>query len=241
MTVATPLRLGVTRRDRPLEAVAVAEARVLEHELTHRLGPVTLDLRVDGGRLGPWRPLHLPGDRVDAEIDPDAIWGGDLPPLTAVFARTVDPDAADVRRRMLTHLGALPIDVLDAAALERATELPLRPTDLWLLVNGARAVTVDDVAIAAMAGPDADAVRRLDAALDALAEQLRQLPDPSERTTSHVARLTATITALEGELAEARSAADRDRVEALHRIDELVAENRVLRERLQRAELGSRS
>jgi hypothetical protein len=237
VTDAAPPRLRITRPDRPREVVAVAEARVLAHELTRRLGPLTLDLRVHGEPVGPWLPVEHAGP-ADAALDLAALQGHGMPPLTALLARTIDPEAADVRRRMLGHLGLLPIVELDDTALADAGRLPLRPTDLWLLASSAERVSAGDPSVAALAHVDDDAVARLDAAFDAVADRLREAAAVDEATTDHSARLAARVRELGAALAEARREADRERVEALQLIEELTAEQRVLRERLERAELG---
>ena len=232
-------RVGVLRHDRPLDVVAHAEARVIGHELTRRLGELTLDLRIDGDAVGPWRPVaHASWPTgVEVVIDLDELVPGDVAPLTALYARTVDPDAADVRRRMLVHLGSLPIGRFDDAALAAATQLPIRPTDLWLLVTGADHVELDDIAVRALVGAPADAVTAIDTRLDELAERVRSNPAIRDATAARLAALAAQVDTLERDLDAARSDARREQLEALHRIEELVAERSRLVERLERAEL----
>lgn len=242
MDDVTPPRIGVLRHDRPSAVVAHAEARVIGHELTRRLGALTLDLRVDGETIGPWRPVEhaaWPGG-VDVAIDLDEIVADVGTPLTALFARTVDPEAADVRRRMLIHLGSLPVGRFDDAALAAATRIPLRPTDLWLLVTGADHVEVDDQAVRALAGAPLETLAAVDARFDALADRLRSTASVDDAATARLAALTARVGELERELEAARSDAARERLEAVHRLDELVAEQRRLVDRLDRAELAGR-
>lgn len=238
------MRIGFRRPVRPSgpasSAVASAEARILETELRRRLGSsVLLDLRVDGTTLGPWQPTaHAawPG-AVDHVVASDEFWDGSLPPLTTLFARTVESDAADVRRRMLHHLELLPLERLDAGALTAWNGAPLRATDLWLIVTEAGAVDVDDRDIDGFAAPPGGAdATRLDAAFD--------------RLTAHL-QTTVGIATLDQRLldAEAAAAAGRIRIdelsdqlrrverEAVERIDELSARLAVLDERAERSEI----
>ena len=58
MTDQAAPRIGVVRPAGGHPVAAAAEARVVRHELERRLGPVTLDLRVDGDDpIGPWEAL----------------------------------------------------------------------------------------------------------------------------------------------------------------------------------------
>lgn len=231
---ATTVRIGVLRaatasRD---PAVASAEARVVRHELERRLGAVSLDLRTEGGPLAPWLPSEhaaWPGD-VDATIDLTPVTGPDRPRLLSAFARTVDPTAADIRRRMLAHLGLLPVDTLDDAELDRRLPTPRRPTDLWLLLTAADGTDLSDPHLAALRG-DPDEVAELDAWFD---ECAAGLPVDTAQTVTH---LTARVRELEAALADAQSDAARSERLALDRLDELHAEHDVLRERLARTAL----
>ena len=235
----TSPRVGVLRHDRPLDVVARAEARVVGHELSRRIGALTLDLRIDGDAVGPWHPVSHAAwpSGVEMVVDLDELVSGGITPLTALFARTVDPEAADVRRRMLVHLGSLPVDRFDDAALAAAVELPLRPTDLWLLVTGAGHVEVEDPAVRALAGAPAEALNALDEHFDVLADRLRATAGIGGAAAAQMAVLAARVGELEMELEAARSDARRERLEALHRLDELLAERRRLVDRLERAEL----
>ena len=70
-----PPRFGVLRSERGLPVIASAEARVIRGELERRLGPIMLDLRIDGDQLADWLPIaHAawPVD-VDAIIDSDQL------------------------------------------------------------------------------------------------------------------------------------------------------------------------
>lgn len=227
-----PIAVGVVRPARPAGPIAEAEARVIRAELARRLGPVTCDLRVDGPPVGPWSSRATaawPAD-IDVEIDPAGLWNDDLPPLSALFGRTVDPTAADVRRRMLEHLGIGGSPVADEM-LDH--EVPWRPTDLWLLVRHdgvAEGASPDLVALAD--GPAMASA--LDAAFDEVATEIRgRLTD--DRAAAEAVRLRARVTELERQLADARSDADRRAAEAARVIDELRSENSVLLEREQRA------
>ncbi len=235
--IVQPLLLGVLRPSRPTHVVAVAEARVIRTELERRLGPLTLDLRIDGASIGGWQSVAnaaWPGS-VDAVVDASILWNSALPPLTTLFARTVEPTAAEVRRRMLAHLGVIPDAPfeLDDDRLAALSELPLRPTDLWLIAGSARAITVDDDTISAFAAPvDSDGHHLLDAAFDAVAASLSEQPTTGttlERLTASTATLTRRVSELDSELIRS----ERDTAELL---DQLRTENRVLRERLERAE-----
>lgn len=234
MTEPDPIRVGVVRPDRPALPIAEAEARVIRSELTRRLGTVVCDLRIDGAPLGEWTTRATaawPAD-IDVEIDPDSLWGNGLPPLTALFGRTVDPTAADVRGRMLEHLGLggrpLDDDVLDG-------DIPWRPTDLWLL---ARRDGVAPGASPELASFDADdgTVEMLDTAFDVLTAAIRAQV-PAERAVNEIARLRARVSELEAEVGDAGSDADRREADAVRMIDDLKAENAILVERELRASI----
>jgi hypothetical protein len=238
--VARPIRLGILRPDRPAAVVALAETRVLSTELERRLGPVVLDPRVAGDPIGGWQPIaHAawPVD-IDAELDATLIWGDDLPPLTTLFGRTVEPAAAEVRRRMLHHLGMLPVEIFDQPALDALAVLPLRPTDVWLITCAAEHVELDDPEIAAFApAAGAEAGAELDAAFDRLAGAV---PAASPGRAEHeLARARAAEAMWHDRAADLRSELDRAGVEAAARLDRLAAENRVLRERIERLQLES--
>jgi hypothetical protein len=232
-------RFGVLRPERSHPAIAMAEARVLFTELGRRLGPVELDLRIDGEPLADWQPIanaSWPAD-IDTSIDPDLLWGPDLPPLTALFGRTVDPTAASVRRRMLRHLGVIPDGPfdLDADLFDRLDALPIRPTDLWLIAGEARSVIHPDPALCAFVAPsDGTEHAQLDQAFDRAVDGLVD--------TGHndhvIARLSAQVDALGNELETVRSELLRTQRESTDRLDELTALNSSLSERLERAELG---
>lgn len=232
-------RFGVLRPERSHPAIATAEARVLFTELGRRLGPVELDLRIDGDPLAAWQPIanaSWPAD-IDISIDPDLLWGPDLPPLTALFGRTVEPTAASVRRRMLRHLGVIPDGPfdLDADLFDRLDALPMRPTDLWLIAGEARAVVHPDPAVCAfVTASDGAEHTQLDQAFDQIVDGL---VDP-ERNDRVITRLTAQVDALGDELETARSQLLRTQRESADRLDELTALNSSLSERLERAELG---
>ena len=238
MMLAQPLRLGVLRPTRPTHVVAVAEARVIRSELERRLGPLTLDLRIAGVSIGGWQSVanaSWPGS-VDVVVDASMLWNSALPPLTTLFARTVEPTAAEVRHRMLAHLGAIPDATfeLDDERLATLSELPLRPTDLWLIACAAAGVNVDDPNIRAFGTTvDSDGHHLLDTAFDAVAASLSEQPTTGttlERLTASTATLTRRVAELDSELMRG----ERDAAELL---DQLRAENGVLRERLERAEL----
>ena len=232
-------RFGVLKPERSLDVVAVAEARVISNELERRLGPITLDLRIVGDPLAGWHSIgqaSWPAD-VDAVIDADLLWQPGLPPLTALFGRTLDSGAAAVRRRMLRHLGLIPdapFD-LDGERLDRLTELPLRPTDLWLIADEARSVTHPDPAIGSFAAQPGGAEQvQLDAAFERVVEALGDIG----RRDDTIVRLSAQVEHLTAELSELRSELARSEREAHDRVDQLAAVNTALRERLERAELA---
>ncbi|NNE13165.1 MAG: hypothetical protein HKN41_13075, partial [Ilumatobacter sp.] len=140
--------VGLLRPDRPRRVVAEAEARVIATELERRLGELALDLRVSGEAIGPWRSAATaawPGD-VDVFVDDGALWADGAPALTALFGRTVDDGAAEVRARMLRHLGVVPSTpfVLDRERLEALDAWHVSPTDLWLVAAAADAVETGD-------------------------------------------------------------------------------------------------
>jgi hypothetical protein len=233
MSATTP-RIGVLRPSTASHdpVVALAEARIVRHELTRRLGEVSIDFRNEGAVFAPWLPVEhgaWPSD-VDATIDLTPVTGPEGPRLLSVFARTVDPTAADVRRRMLTHLGVLPVDLLDDAELQRRLPTPQRPTDVWLLVNAADRTDLSDPRVGALRG-DARESAAIDVWYD---ECVAGLPVD---ITPTVIRLTARIDELEVALADAQSEAARSERLALERLDELQTAYDVLRERLVRTEL----
>ncbi|MEJ7800571.1 MAG: hypothetical protein WKF60_08635 [Ilumatobacter sp.] len=227
------IRIGVRRPDRPLAVIAEAEARVVEHELFRRLGDLTVDLRVDGDPLGRWMPTvnaAWPAD-VDIVIETATIWQDDLPPLTILFGRTVHPDAAAVRRRMLHHLGLMPEQpfVLDGPLFDELVVRRVRPTDLWLVAETATSIDVEIPAVRALArSEDTD---RLDRAFD---EAVRGLETHREET---VARLRAERDEARSIAAERAADAARTCTELADRLDALETENDVLHERLERAGL----
>lgn len=232
-----PVRVGVRRADDAPDDVvlAIIEARVVRAELERRLGPLSIDLRTDGPQIGPWQPLghaSWPGS-VDLTIDL-----ADAPqcPLSALFVRTVDPTAADVRRRMLTHLSVLPgPGVVTDDAVRDLLPAPARPTDVWLVVEAAGAVS-DDSIYAPLLGVDAEQVTELDRWFDTCAAQL-----PAERSDAEVARLIARVNDLTRQLAELDSSARRAERDAVDHIDDLVAELTITRERLTRSALDAPS
>lgn len=236
------MRIGIRRSVRPVDlaadAVAAAEARVLDTELRRRLGSsVVLDLRIDGTDLGAWQSAaHAawPG-AVDHVVGSDEFWDGSLPPLTTLFARTVDADAADVRRRMLHHLELLPLDRLDAGALEAWNGAPLRATDLWLIATGAGSVDVDVRDILGFTAPPGGAdAARLDVVLDDLAAHLLA---SVEIATLDQRRRDAEAVAAAGRarIDELSDELRRTQREAVERIDELSARLAVLDERAERS------
>lgn len=226
------LRLGVERADRPLEIVATTEARVIRHELTRRLADVTVDLRIAGTRLGPWLPLEhaaWPAE-IDHRLDVSDLWGDGQPPLATLFARTVHPDAADVRRRMLRHLGVIPhgeftLDDEFLAGLPHGTP---RPLDLWLIAGAASSIEAG--------AADGFARRDVDhAGLDTVFDALVASVDADHAPT--IARLTAERDASRLDADGAADSLRRVQADIVDRLDALQAENDVLRERLERAEL----
>lgn len=237
------LVVGVLRPDRPRRVVAEAEARVVAAELARRLGEVTVDLRVEGAPIGPWRSAETaawPRD-VDATVDAAAIWTASTPALTALFGRTVDDVAAEVRTRMLRHLGVLPDEAftLDEECLRALEEWHVSPTDLWLVANAAAIADSGDVAVDALARPagTGDAgTAALDAAFDAVADAVRQgAGDASPET---IPRLVTERDAARTAAAAAHDELRRTRAELADRLDQLSAENAALRERLERTRLG---
>jgi hypothetical protein len=232
------VRLGLVRpsgaASRPV--VAEIEARVLRHELGRRLGTVVLDLRTDGPAIGPWQPLANAGwpATIDARIDADALWSEPVG-LTALAGRTVDPAIVDVRRRMLVHLGIIPVEPqpLDAARLAALDSLLLRPLDLWLIASEASEVDTGEAAVDALTVPPGDAaVARLDGILDEIAAGLTDVTG-----TATVAALADEVAALRARVAELEDEAVRTMVETNARLDELAHERAVLLDRAERDRL----
>lgn len=232
------LRLGVVRAAGASTdpTVAEMEARVVRAELERRLGPVTLDLRTEGPTTGPWLPREhaaWPSD-VDATIELGGL-GDDAGHLVALFARTVDPLAADVRGRMLDHLGVLPVDTtLTDELLAELLPAPARPTDLWLVVRAASDLATGEPAhrmLRADADRDGDRAEALDRWFD---DTVAALPVDVAPT---IGRLRAEVDELRARLDTARDAARRAERAATEQIEHLTAERDSLRERLDRAQL----
>lgn len=230
------LRLGVVRAPDAAADVTLAtiDARVVRAELERRLGPVTLDLRTAGTPAGPWMPIDhaaWPSD-VDATIDLADLDGASHE-LAALFGRTVEPSAADVRRRMLEHLSILPIgdEPLTDDRLDALLPPPARPTDLWLVVRDASSITTTEPAHTLLrTAPTYDVIARLDRWFDAIAADL-------DRTETTIARLRAEVIELRARLADAEDALMRSERLALDRLSVLETERASLRERLERANL----
>jgi hypothetical protein len=232
-----PVRIGIVRADRPPPLLAEIDARVISHELSRRLGPVSCDLRVVGDPIGQWSSRSTaawPAD-VDAIIDLADHLAADQH-LSAMFGRTVDAHAAEIRARMLAHLaieGPLTDDVLDATT-------PWRPTDVWIIAREHGVDAGADPALVALADGGEDRQPALDAMFDQITSQLAEGAGANrhETTESHqVARLLATTSDLEDRLERQADEARRDAADAAARIDELTAELSVVRERQQRTDL----
>jgi hypothetical protein len=230
------LRIGVLRPSTasPDPAVALAEARIVRHELTRRLGEVSIDFRTEGSVVAPWMPAEhsaWPSD-VDATLDLSPVAGPDGPHLLSVVARSVDPTAADVRRRTLTPLGVLTLGELDDDDLNERLPTPRRPTDIWLLVTAADHTDLSDPHLGSLRG-DAEEAAAIDAWFEECVHGL------AVDTAPTVARLSARVAELETALAGAQSDAARSERLALERLDELQTECDLLRERLTRTELDA--
>jgi len=232
-----PIRVGVRRAGDAHDHVVLAtvEARVVRTEVERRLGAVSIDLRTDGPPIGPWHPLDhgaWPGS-IDLTIDL-----ADAPhPLATLFARTIDPAAAAVRRRMLAHLSVLPgAGPISDDAVAGLLPAPAQPTDVWLVVEAAGALADDDSIYAPLIDADDDLVAELDQWFDTCASEL-----PAERRDAEIARLLAQVADLTRRLAEADSDARRSERDAAEHIDDLVAELAITRERLTRSTLDAPS
>jgi hypothetical protein len=233
------LRFGVVRPGGCLEVVATAEARIVRHELERRLGVVTLDLRVDGDDIGPWKSLATaswPTD-VDHVIDQHQLWGDATPALTTLFGRTLESSAIGVRRRMLNHLGLLPSSdaVVDDDWLA-GIDLPIRPTDFWIMVNAAGSVNFGDRALTSFrtSKDHADEIL-LDPIFDQIAEN-RTVNDPAS-SARLIQRLTAERDELRQRVAGNQSDILRAAIEDADALDHARAEIGVLVDRLARAEI----
>jgi hypothetical protein len=228
------IRLGVLRPDDTSTDLTVATmvARVVRAEFERRIGPVTLDLRTAGRAVGPWLPRDhaaWPSD-VDAQIDLADIDGAP-DDLVALFGRTIEPTAAEVRERMLRFLLPLDHDTLTDDLLAELLPAPARPTDVWLVVRGAATVATSEPALELLRlEPGNDVVIRLDRWFDAVARDLER-PDTAE------ARLRAEVAELRSRLAEAENAMVRTERLALDRLTDLETERASLRERLERVTL----
>ena len=216
-------RIGVLRPAGAVHPVAaLAEARVVRHELGRRLGPLTVDLRVAGDAVGPWAPLRHADwpSGVDAVIEPGELFGDDVPPLTVLFARTVEPPAADVRRRMLHHLGLLTGDRFDDAALADLDRMSPTPTDLWLIVTAADEVATGDRVIAGLAGTERDAA---DAAFDRVVDRLTASGPIAAARDRAVTRLAGEVDQLRAEVRALREELARERADQIADVDDLGA------------------
>lgn len=227
MSDPAPPRIGVLR-PAPLNTVAAeAEARVIRHELERRVGPVALDLRIAHFEpIGPWQPVTHASwpSSIDVLVTGDDLFGDDAPPLTALFARTVEPDAAAVRRRMLVHLGIVTEGVFDDAALAALDAMTPTATDLWLLVGAADEVTASDRSVAGLAETSADAVAALDQMFDGVAERLRANDAVADSAERALDRTAAERDALRDEVASLRLELERQRAEFADAIDAAAAD-----------------
>ncbi len=232
-----PLRLGVVRAANASPDVTVAEmeARVVRAELERRLGAVTFDLRTDGPTTGPWLPrAHAawPAD-IDAMIELDDL-GDRAGHLVALFGRTVEPVAADVRSRMLHHLEVLPLGdtVLTDDLLDDLLPSPARPTDVWLVVRSASNLATSEPAHQLLrADADGGDTGALDHWFDDVVAGL-----PTD-TTATVSRLRTEVDELRARLDAALDELTRSEREALERVEDLTTDRDSLRERLDRAQL----
>jgi hypothetical protein len=112
--------------------------------------------------------------------------------LAALVPGMLDPVAVDVRRRMLVHLGIVPVGdfVLDDELLSSAVErLPLRAIDLHVLVSSASTITCRDLALHELRG-DASTIAGA-ALLDDWADAV--LGAVPERRDARLASLTAEV------------------------------------------------
>mgnify|MGYP002632480941 CR=1 FL=1 len=241
------LRIGIIRPASASEdrTIAEAESRVVRNELERRLGLVGLDLRNDGPGIGAWLPLATAAwpDSIDIMLESADLWSDDRPPLTALFGRTVAPEAAEVRARMLEHLGVLPVEPapLDADRLAVLRSFALRPTDLWLVAQHATEVNVDEPAVSAFAeSPGSHACEVLATAFDTLAEAVRSSHPERERSSAQqISRLIAERGDLHRQVTQLDLDRQRLTSEANDAIAQLRAELRVMSDRLERAELES--
>lgn len=110
------------------------------------------------------------GDEVGPSID--SLLDG----VPALFGRTVHSRAADVRRRMLDHLGVTPIGRLDADIVADLERLHLTASDWHLIVASATTIGDIDPDLAAFIADPAEADAHLTELVDAIAA------DPNART-----------------------------------------------------------
>ena len=217
-----PPRIGVLRPTALHRVAAEAEARVIRHELERRVGPVSLDLRIAHFEpVGPWLPVTHASwpSSIDVLVTGDDLFGDHAPPLTALFARTVEPEAAAVRRRMLVHLGVAAEGAFDDGTLTALDEMTPTPTDLWLLVGAADDVSVSDDSVAGLGETSADAVATLDDLFDGVAERLRANESVAASIDRALDRTIAERDALRAEVAGLRREIERQRAEFADAID----------------------
>lgn len=236
--MTTSPRLGIVRPDRPVRWLADAEGRVLDAELSRRLGPVSLDLRVDGPPVGRWGSLdHAAWPRdVAAVIDVGALYGEGVPPLTTLFGRTVEPAAAEVRRRMLIHLGIIPDTEyqLDDSTLAPLGAPSLTATDMWLLARSATRIAIDDPAIVALVSATSGPSQ---ITLDHLFDRIAADVSPDIDAPATIAALTAECDDLRHDLDELQARLVYEQRQAADLGDDLRAQIEILRDRLDRAEI----
>jgi hypothetical protein len=236
-------RLGVVRPSQVLSVIAAAEARVLSLELSRRLGSIRLDLRIAGDACGPFQPVaHAAWPTgIDATIDASAIWSSATPHLTPLFGRTIEPAAAEVRTRMLRHIGIVPTApfTLDESMIASLLDTSIRPTDLWIVVQQADEVTLADDAIKSLAAaPGSPEQTDLDQAFDRIAADVaNQLGEAVIART--IEELKADRRAIEADLAEIQEELERSKRESANQLFDLAAENIALRQRLARAEVAA--
>lgn len=230
-----PLRVGIVRPARPESLVADIEARVIGAELTRRLDSVSVDLRVEGDAIGPWASRSTASWPIDIDVEVDAalLWGDGVPSLCAIFGRTVDDDAAEVRRRMLAHLdiGGRP---LDNKVFESA--VPWRPTDAWLLAERDGVAPGASPDLIALADRSPATAAALDSAFDSVVDQVIAVVGELRRNAV-VARLRARVAELEQLVATITDDACRERAETNARLDQLASTEVVVEERRARDEL----
>lgn len=271
------LRLGILAAVEPHAWTSAAVAEVVTAQIEERRNDITVEFRTvvtdDAPRTRtPWQPATTaswPTDvdaiLVDASLDTAARAAAgvgadadcpviethlfdDVAALCSLFAGTLDPTAVDTRRRMLTHLGALPRTSSGKAPDADASDLLQQAEDAvgGRLTATDRFIVAEAIGTALLAGPDplsaALAGGRTDQSTPATAEFDRvvtALADVEPTSTAHTAWLQRRVAVLEADNARLTDLIAATTRQATDRLDAAAARERSLSDRLEALTLRS--